>query len=320
MLMPTPMKTVHTLKSRFILFIQVMLIASSVFANESRAQNKTTLIQKYEKIRAELANTTFGVPIHIETFSPHRKIHCHVYGIIDQKFQPFSSVMLNPKNWCEILLLHTNIKSSVMKTDKNNGVSLTIYCGRKFYQPPEDTYSLDLKYDVLDEKRDYFHLRLSGEKGPFHTRNYRINLDAAPLSEQQSVIHLSYEYDSGITMKNALKLYYATLGRKKVGFSVVGRNKQGNPIFVKGNQGLIERNSVRFYFAIQAFMETYGFQDDVRFNKRIHRWYDLVRQCPRQLYELPEKEYIENKINEKRNQNRLQQEFFEIIVSHENSR
>ena len=269
---------------------------------------KTALFQKWEEIQPKLADTPFGIPIHIESLFPGHKIRCQVHGIMDQPFDDFEVVMTKSQNWSEMLLLHTNIKSCTVQRDGNGKKILTIYCGRKYYQPPEDTYSLALEFSVVDHQDDYFQAKLFGEKGPLFTHNYRVTLEGLSVSPGKTFICLSYEYDYGKTMKSALKMYYATLGRKKVGFTVVGTDKQGKPVFVRGNKGLIERNTVRFYFSVQAFMETLKYDDTIRFNKRIHHWYDLISQCPKQLYELSEKEYIENKKKEKRNQIQLQKE------------
>ena len=289
------------------ILVAIFLIAFPCFAADTLGNDKNALYLKYSEIGSNLADSPFGVPIHIETSFSENKFRCYVYGIIDQEFHNLSLLLRDSMNLCEILLLHTNIKSCTVSITEKGSIFMTIYCGKKKYQQPEDTSNITLKYEVPVDELDYFLVRLSGKKGPFMTRNHLIRIDAVPLQRQKTFIRLSYEYDTGLTMESALGVYYATLGRKKVGFTIIGKDKGGNPVYVKGNQGLIERNSVRFYFAVQAFMETFEVEKDIRFNKRIHYWYSLVSQCPRQLYELPEKEYIENKIKENKNQKRLQQ-------------
>jgi len=117
---------------------------------------------------------------------------------------------------------------------------------------------------------------------------------------------LHYEYDYGNTLKIALKGYFNTLGRRKVGFTIIGKNHQGEPIYVKGSQGLIERNSVRYYFSIISYLSSIGFDETLRFDKRLNHWYESVNHYPKQLHELSWKEYTANKKKEYKNQIMLQ--------------
>ncbi|MCY1186091.1 hypothetical protein D9M73_269280 [compost metagenome] len=52
----------------------------------------------------------------------------------------------------------------------------------------------------------------------------------------------------------AMQGYLATIGRDKVGFSIVGNNARGQPIHVGGTRGVIERNTMRYYLAIEAYL------------------------------------------------------------------
>jgi len=245
-------------------------------------------------------------PFSFKTDFPPSKIHCAVYGLMDHPFAMIRKMLLNPGNWCDILSLHTNIKACTWEKIEHHQDILTLYVGRKYYQKPEDALKLALEFHGADSPEEYFQVRLSADKGPFFTRHYRVELDAVPLPSGKTFIRLSYEYDFGEALETALKIYYATLGRKKVGFTVVGTDKKGNPVYVKGNQGLIERNAVRSYISIQSFMETLKYPEHTRFEKRIHRWYALVNEFPKQLYDLSENEYIRNKVQENADQVRLQ--------------
>jgi hypothetical protein len=48
--------------------------------------------------------------------------------------------------------------------------------------------------------------------------------------------------------------YFATLGRDKIGFSTMGTDAQGRPMFVGGLAGAIERNVVRHFLAIETVL------------------------------------------------------------------
>jgi hypothetical protein len=284
-----------------LLFIALPVAKTNAFDN-----NRKILYDRYEEIKPRLEKTPYGIPLLIKTDFPPNKIHCDVYGVMDHPFALMRKMLLDPVNWCDILLLHTHIKSCTWGKNENHQDFLTLYFGGKAYQLPEDAYQLALEFHGTGSTEDYFDVRLSADKGPFFTRHYRVELDAVPLPSGKTFIRLSYEYDYGPALESALKIYYATLGRNKVGFTVVDRDKTGNPVYVKGNQGMIERNSVRCYFSVQSFLEAQKYPEKMRFNERIRRWYALVSQCPKQLYEFSENEYFENKVKENANQIRLQ--------------
>jgi hypothetical protein len=100
--------------------------------------------------------------------------------------------------------------------------------------------------------------------------------------------------------------YLKTMGRKKVGFSVVGRDREGRPIYVRGVQGMIERNAMRYHLAVQAYLETLQVPECDRFERRIERWFDLTSAHQRQLFEMVRDDYLRYKRRERAEQARLQ--------------
>ncbi len=301
--------TIIMIKFRWIHFIFIVVAglcsADSAYPNSLSANNAAWLNDKYSAIKSELLNSPHGLPIHITALDNGEHLQCNVYGILEYNFNKIRRQLCNPKNWCDILFLHPNIKSGVYYTENGHSI-LNVYCGRKYYQKPENTYKIVLQYRVVRESDTYFFIQLSSDKGPMYTRNYRIRLDAIPLKNDKTFIHLGYEYDYGTAFKNMLRIYFNTIGRHKIGFSREKTKERGNPVYVKGNRGMIERNAVRYYFAVQAFMDTLEYPEKIRFENRISRWYDLTDGFKRQLYELSKKAYMANKKRESENQVALQ--------------
>jgi hypothetical protein len=87
---------------------------------------------------------------------------------------------------------------------------------------------------------------------------------------------------------------------------VTGTDRKGNPVYIGGPRGAIERNAVRYYLAIQSFMNTLRYPEEKRFSMRIREWYDLTTLYRRQLYELDKKDYLTFKTKEHKNQVLLQ--------------
>jgi len=182
---------------------------------------------------------------------------------------------------------------------------VTLYSGRKFYEPPEDAYRLPHTFAVEAASDDYVRVALTAPEGPLGTRDYRLVVEALALDESRTFLHVSYGYGFGWLGRTAMQTYLATLGQGKVGFTVVGRTKQGEPIYVDGVRGVVERNAVRYYLALQAYLEAAdgGNVDVLRAAKR---WFDLTERFARQLYELERAEYLDAKRKELSHQQRLQ--------------
>ena len=106
----------------------------------------------------------------------------------------------------------------------------------------------------------------------------------------------------------ATSTYLATLGRDKVGFSVVGEDSAGRPQYVQGVRGIIERNAMRYYLALKAYIQTVDLPQQHRVEASMASWYQLVERYAQQLHELGRDEYFENKRREWHNQRRLQRE------------
>jgi hypothetical protein len=78
------------------------------------------------------------------------------------------------------------------------------------------------------------------------------------------------------------------------------------PVYIGGPRGAIERNAVRYYFAIQSFMNTLRYPEESRFSMRTDKWYDLTDRYRKQLFDLDKKDYLTFKTTEHKNQVTLQ--------------
>jgi hypothetical protein len=87
---------------------------------------------------------------------------------------------------------------------------------------------------------------------------------------------------------------------------VTGTDGNGKPVYIDGPRGALERNAVRYYFAIQSFMNTLSYPEKNRFSGRISNWYDLTTRYRKQLFDLEKNDYITFKTKERTNQVLLQ--------------
>ena len=101
-------------------------------------------------------------------------------------------------------------------------------------------------------------MRLDSPTGPFGTTDYRIRLEAAPMDAQRTILHLGYSHGYGVRAKLAMQAYFNTLGRGKVGFTVVDKDAQGKPVYVSDLRGGLERNAMRYYASIESYLRRSG--------------------------------------------------------------
>jgi hypothetical protein len=139
---------------------------------------------------------------------------------------------------------------------------------------------------------------LEAKDGPLGTSRYRIKLEVVALDERRSFLHLSYSYAYGLAARVATQSYLATLGRNKVGFSIVARNAEGQPVYIGGMRGVIERNTMRYYLAIEAYLSALSEPPAARLEKRLNLWHSGVEQYPAQLHELERDQYLSIKRKE----------------------
>jgi len=285
---------------KFFLFLAATAILFSVgsaSAVEKPRQGEDILRDTYHRNAAKLERNSFGLPLCLESFEYDDRVHVDVYGIFDYPFSSVVNVLKVPENWCDIVSLHPNVKACTSRELPGSGL-LTFYIGRKVYQAPENTRQVIYHYRNVDQQQGYLDIMLSADAGPFGTKDHRMRFEAMPLDGGRTFVHVSYTYSDSAALRLAEKVYFATLGRGKVGFTVTGKDSNGKPVYIGGPRGAIERNAVRYYLAIQSFMNTLRYPEERRFSMRITEWYDLTTRYRKQLFELDKKDYLAFKTKE----------------------
>ena len=264
------------------------------------------LQNKYTEIKTALDKNAYDMPVYIYSSDKDHRMLGEVYGVIDYPFQARQTALSTPSHWCEIVPQHLNIKACTYQY-QNGYCQLTFYTGRKYYEKADDVYQLAYRIALTDDQPEYFHVDLSAADGPMGTSDYTIQAEAIPLDETKSFIHFRYSYSYNYMTQLGMSTYLATLGRDKVGFSEIDKDAQGVPVLVNGVRGIIERNAIRYYLAIQSYLDTLRIESAQRFNARIERWFVLTENYHRQLHELDKEDYSKYKQQEFADQQRLQQ-------------
>jgi len=119
-----------------------------------------------------------------------------------------------------------------------------------------------------------------------------------PVEGGRSFLHLSYSYAYGAIARAAMQAYLSTAGAHKVGFTAEGKDDAGRPMLVRGMRGVMERNTMRYYLAIEAYLRALGAGPEEREGRMIEEWFAAVERYPRQLHEIERAEYVSMKRQE----------------------
>jgi len=253
-----------------------------------------SLRARYTQYQAQLAQNPYGRPLHLVSQEGDSTLRGDVYAVVDHPFGRVDAGLAEAASWCDVLILPYNTKGCTASPE-GNGQMLSLFIGKKDQDSTDRAYRLDFTFFPVARTADYLKRVLKSESGPMGTRDYDITLEAAPLDETHTFLHLGYSYGYGTLGKLAMQTYLGTFGASKVGFSSEGRDAAGKPQLVGGMRGVMERNTMRYFLAIQAYLDSLLAPAQARLDKRLNDWFTLAEKYPRQLHEMERGEYIAQK-------------------------
>ncbi len=246
---------------------------------------------------AQQAGTTFDRPLYLKSTESPDRLQGDVYAVIDQPYAAVRQALAKPERWCAILILHLNTK--YCRADQRAGrAAIDMGVGRRFDQPLSEVYWLNFGYSVAASTPEYLQVVMQAPSGPMSTHDYRIEVEAAPLTDTKSVLHLTYAYSYGFAGRLAMQSYLATLGSARVGFSVTGKDDAGKPIYIGGVRGVIERNTMRYYLAIESYLAAQSLPPADQMAASLKSWFDATERYARQLHEIDRDDYLAMKRHE----------------------
>jgi hypothetical protein len=263
------------------------------------ANGAASLRTRYGALQDRLNHSPFQMPLVLDSDQTADKLEGGLYGVVDHPFATIGTALTETTHWCDILILHLNVKGCRASAGRSRS-SLAVYIGSKYDQPLEAAFRVEYVYRVVAEAADYLQIVLTADTGPLGTRNYQILFEAVPLEREHTFIHLTYSYAYGTWARMAMEVYLRTIGRAKVGFTVVDRRPDGQPIYVAGVRGVVERNAMRYYLAVVAYLDALSAPPQEQFEKRSRDWFALTERHALQLHEMAQNEYLDMKRREYR--------------------
>lgn len=282
--------------------ILTMCLLFHVFVARA-ADNAASLHDRYESSVQQLNHSPFQRRLYLESIESASMLKGEIYSVLDHPFAVVDGALHSgpeaPANWCDVLILHLNIKYCHAAIGRN-GTILEVNLGKKVEQELVDTYRLQFNYRAIPSPTtEYFRVELRADNGPLSTKDYLIVLEAVPVEGNRTFLHLTYSYSYGLAGRVAMSTYLATIGSGKVGFTAIGKAASaGDSKYVGGIRGLIERNTMRYYLAIDAYLSALSSPPGKQLEQRLTNWFNATEQYPRQLHEIERPAYMQMKFKE----------------------
>ncbi|MEY4564403.1 MAG: hypothetical protein RLZZ618_3680 [Pseudomonadota bacterium] len=262
------------------------------------------MLDRHTALQERLRLNQFGKPLHIESTQTSSGLKGQVFAVVDHAYADVEQGLKTRQNWCDVLILHLNVKQCAAG-GAGAAEKLSVHVGKKFDQPLSDAYRIDFDYELSSSTPKYLEVQLYAKEGPLGTRDYRIVLEAVPLDAKRTFIHMAYSYNYGMAARMAMQAYLSTIGSDKVGFSVLERKPDGQPVYVGSVRGVVERNTMRYYLAVEAYLGARSAPPAQQLGKRLKDWFAATERFARQLHEIEEAQYLEMKQKEVRRQQNL---------------
>jgi hypothetical protein len=244
-------------------------------------------------VSASAAEGSLFPDLVIESRESGDSVKGEVTAFVDHPFAGASAALRDPAQWCEVLILSLNVKYC-RPSGQGDATALRLVIGSAD-DTMESAYALDFSYRVAAQTPGTLQVRLEAGEGPLGTSAYRITLELAPAQGARTRVRFSYSYSQGWAARLAMQVYLATAGRDKVGFTVIGTLPDGTPHYIAGMRGVTERNTMRYYLAIEAFLAALSLPAELRSEKCFHAWFAAIERYPRQLREIGLDDYLVTK-------------------------
>ena len=257
----------------------------------AQADAAAALRAKHAELAGQLRQNQFKRPLVLESVEERNGLKGDIYGVVDYPFDAVSAALTNPGHWCDVMILHINTKYCHAVAGPA-GMTLKVNIGKKTPEELADAPRVNFNYSVAASSADYLEVMLDAKDGPMGTSDYQIHLKAVALPGDKTFLHLTYAYSVNFAGRLAMQTYLATVGSGKVGFTVTGRQTDGQPAYIAGVRGVVERNTMRYFLAIDAFLDSTRAAPATQLEQRLQNWFTAVEQYPRQLHEVERPAYL----------------------------
>ena len=123
------------------------------------ADDASRLRGKYESLSQQLEHNPFRRPLYLESAETPTALKGDIYAVVDYPFATVNSALNDPVhgpgNWCDLLILHLNIKYCHASTSSSGSI-VSVNIGRKVEQKLSDSYRVQFHYHASATSPGYF--------------------------------------------------------------------------------------------------------------------------------------------------------------------
>lgn len=274
----------------FSLLSVLLFVAGQQALAQQASPRAQELLARHAAIQAQLATSPLGQPLLIDSEELPDGVRGEVFAELDQPFTQVTQALARPGNWCAMLLLHVNNRRcKLIRGDGAVPPTVELSVVRRWDLPVESAFILDMAMRVDSSAADYLMVDLRSADGPMGTRAHQVQVEAIALAGgSRTFLHFSYAYLHNTMARLASQAYLATFGRSKVGFTVVG----DGPEYIRGLRGLVERNSMRYFLTVSAYLDAMRVPPAQQPDRRLENWFASAERFPRQLHEIDHATYV----------------------------
>ncbi len=283
--------------SRWSAWVLAVAVGAACGSAVASPQSAAALQAKYLSLVEPLQRNQFQRSLVLDSSETPERISGEVYAVVQYPFGVVRASLDSPQHWCDVVSLHVNTKYC-RPIAGPAGTILRVHVGKKTAEELAAAPRVDFRYSSAATTPEFMDVRLDARDGPLGTSDYRIALEAVALPNGRTFVHLNYSYAVSFAGRLAMQTYLGTIGSGKVGFTVVGRQGNGQPDYVAGVRGLVERNTMRYYLAIDSFLESAAAPPQAQLEQRLQSWFSAVERYPRQLHEVDRDAYLQMKYAE----------------------
>jgi len=283
-------------RGRCTLLLAALLSAGGAAASDPADGDAAQALRHTQRALATtLRQIDLQLPLWLESQELEGELSGDVHALLPYPFAALRASLTQAAQWCELLMLQINIKHCEPAPEV-----LALHFGPRYALPLASTLRLNLDYQVPSDSPQYLRIEMKAANGPLGTRRYRILLEAVPSEGGQSFVHFSYAYGYGLPARLAMQSYLSLGGRGKIGFSQIPARAGAPARPIGGLRAAIERNTMRHYLALGAYMDSLSAPAAARTEQRLVAWFDATERYTSQLHEMEREDYLSMKRKELR--------------------
>jgi cardiolipin synthase len=220
--------------------------------------------------------------------------------VVEHPFSTVQQALVSPEHWCDILILHLNVKrckasaggrrrrsastSAASSTSRSRMRTSSTQVSRRCVERRLPAGAPERRRRPAQHEELPYPGRGGADRGEAHRHSHVVRVRLRIRGE-----------DGDADLSRHARQRQGRLHDRR-------QEADGKPVYQAGVLGLLERNTMRYYLAIDAYLSAYGLPAAEQPEKRIREWYASTERYAQQLHEMDEAEYLDMKRKEMRRQ------------------